>query len=88
MAVRADPALEVGGGTGDPAMVAVLRLVSPVAREGAQLLYQFEQPFLVDDAAFRAVFPTTATGWDEGVAATLAWYRADPERTRRRLVPA
>ncbi|MCD2187420.1 NAD-dependent epimerase/dehydratase family protein [Actinomycetospora soli] len=70
-----------------PAMVAALRLVSPVAREGAQLLYQFEQPFLVDDAAFRAVFPTTATPWDEGVAATLAWYRAEPERTRRRLVP-
>ncbi|WP_433798516.1 NAD-dependent epimerase/dehydratase family protein [Actinomycetospora sp. CA-084318] len=70
-----------------PAMVAALRLVSPVAREGAQLLYQFDQPFLVDDSAFRAVFPTTATPWEEGIAATLAWYRAEPERTRRRLVP-
>jgi nucleoside-diphosphate-sugar epimerase len=71
-----------------PAMVAGLRLVSPVAREGAELLYQFEQPFLVDDSAFRAAFTTRATGWDEGIAATLAWYRADPDRTRRRLVPA
>ncbi|MFC5064732.1 NAD-dependent epimerase/dehydratase family protein [Actinomycetospora atypica] len=70
-----------------PPLVAALRLVSPVAREGAELLYQFEQPFLVDDADFRAAFPTTATGWDDGIAATLAWYRADPERTRRRLVP-
>ena len=70
-----------------PPMVAALRLVSPVAREGAELLYQFEQPFLVDDADFRAAFPTTATGWDQGIAETLAWYRADPERTRRRLVP-
>lgn len=70
-----------------PAMVACLRLVSPIAREGAELLYQFEQPFLVDDSAFRATFATRATGWDEGIAATLAWYRADPARTRRRLVP-
>ncbi|MEJ2871327.1 NAD-dependent epimerase/dehydratase family protein [Actinomycetospora sp. OC33-EN08] len=70
-----------------PAMVAALRLVSPVAREGAQLLYQFSQPFLVDDAAFRATFPTTPTPWDDGIAATLAWYRAEPDRTRRRLVP-
>jgi len=71
-----------------PAMVAALRLVSPVAREGAELLYQFEQPFLVDDSAFRSVFSTRATDWDTGIAATLGWYRADPERTRRRLVPA
>lgn len=71
-----------------PAMVAGLRLLSPVVREGAELLYQFEQPFLVDDSAFRAAFATRATDWDEGIAATLAWYRADPARTRRRLVPA
>jgi nucleoside-diphosphate-sugar epimerase len=71
-----------------PAMVAALRLVSPVAREGAELLYQFEQPFLVDDSAFRAVFATRATDWDAGIAATLDWYRAEPDRTRRRLVPA
>ena len=69
-------------------MVAAMRLVSPVAREGAELLYQFEQPFLVDDSAFRASFATRATDWDDGIAATLAWYRADPDRTRRRLVPA
>ena len=71
-----------------PAMVAAMRLVSPIAREGAELLYQFEQPFLVDDSAFRASFATRATDWDDGIAATLAWYRADPDRTRRRLVPA
>ena len=71
-----------------PAMVAALRLVSPIVREGAQLLYQFEQPFLVDDSAFRSVFATRATDWDDGIAVTLAWYRADPARTRRRLVPS
>ena len=71
-----------------PAMVAAMRLVSPIAREGAELLYQFEQPFLVDDSVFRASFTTRATDWDDGIAATLAWYRADPDRTRRRLVPA
>jgi hypothetical protein len=69
-------------------MVAALRLVSPIVREGAELLYQFEQPFLVDDSAFRSVFSTGATDWDTGIAATLDWYRADPDRTRRRLVPA
>ena len=71
-----------------PAMVAALRLVAPVAREGAELLYQFEQPFLVDDSAFRSVFSTRATDWDDGIATTLDWYRADPDRTRLRLVPA
>lgn len=54
-----------------PAMVAALKLVSPIAREGAELLYQFHQPFLVDDSAFRAAFGGTATDWDTGIAMTL-----------------
>jgi nucleoside-diphosphate-sugar epimerase len=55
-----------------PAVVGALRLVSPLAREGAELLYQFEQPFLVDDSAYRAAFGGTATDWDTGIARTLA----------------
>ena len=37
--------------------------------------YQFEEPFLVDDARFRARFGDTVTPLDEGARATVAWAR-------------
>ncbi|WP_232663775.1 NAD-dependent epimerase/dehydratase family protein [Pseudonocardia sp. TRM90224] len=70
-----------------PALLTALKLFSPVVREGADLLYQFERPFLVDDSRYRSVIGGVATGWVDGIASTLAWYRGDPERTRVRLLP-
>ena len=70
-----------------PLRVRLLKVVAPIAREGAELLYQFDQPFLVDDSRIRELTGRAATGWDDGIRQTLDWYRADPERSRYRLLP-
>jgi nucleoside-diphosphate-sugar epimerase len=61
-----------------PAAVRALGMVSPVVREGAELLYQFAMPFVVDGARFQDAFGVKATPVDEAVHATLDWYRANP----------
>ncbi len=49
-----------------------LGAVLPLAREGAELIYQFEQPFIVDGSATTEAFGLTATPYAEGVRAVLA----------------
>lgn len=51
-------------------------LVVPLLREVQELMYQFEEPFLVDDARFRARFGAAATPLAAGAAETAAWARA------------
>ena len=52
-----------------------LGLVWPLAREGAELVYQFEMPFVVDGSAFAARFGSTPRPYSEGIDRTLASYR-------------
>lgn len=49
-----------------------LGVAVPLAREGADLVYQFEQPFVVDGEPTVRAFGLTPTSWDDGIAATLA----------------
>lgn len=44
-------------------------------RESMEMLYQFEEPFVVDSSKFEAAFGMTATPLEEAIAATVAWYR-------------
>ncbi|WP_202818919.1 NAD-dependent epimerase/dehydratase family protein [Actinosynnema sp. ALI-1.44] len=62
-----------------------LGLVSTVARHGNQVLYQFEQPFIVDSTRFTSQFGGTASDLREGIAASLRWHRQNP---RRSLLPS
>ncbi len=55
--------------------IRALGLLSPVAREGAELVYQFEAPYVVDSGKFRRAFGGAATPHREGIWRTLAWYR-------------
>lgn len=60
-----------------------LGAVWPLAREGAELVYQFEMPFVVDGSAFATRFPEFApTSWAEGVDRTLNWYRSSAPTER------
>jgi nucleoside-diphosphate-sugar epimerase len=54
-----------------------LGLVRPPLREYLHTLYQFTDPWIVDDSKFRTAFDLAATPLDEALDATLAWYR-DP----------
>jgi hypothetical protein len=45
----------------------------PIVREVAEMTYQWKQPYVVDDAKFRARFNVSATPWDAAIASTVAW---------------
>lgn len=45
----------------------------PMAREVAEMTYQWQQPYVLDDARFRASFGIGATPWDRAIADTVAW---------------
>ena len=51
-------------------------LFNPSVRELVEMLYQWEQPYTVDDTRIRREFGLTPTPWDDAVAATVAWGRA------------
>lgn len=50
-------------------------LVWPMAREIAEMTYQWRAPFVLDDTRFREAFGGRATPVDDAVAATVAWAR-------------
>ncbi len=55
-----------------------LGLFWPVAREGAELVYQFERPFVVDGSKYKRAFGgSEATPHREGIRQTIDWYRQD-----------
>jgi nucleoside-diphosphate-sugar epimerase len=59
--------------------VRTLGLVWPVAREGAEMLYQFHQPHAVDATKYQAVLGQgRITPYDRGIAHTLRWYQNNP----------
>lgn len=53
----------------------VIALFNADLRESMEMLYQFEEPFVVDSSKFEAAFGMTATPLEEAIAATVAWYR-------------
>lgn len=56
-------------------MQRALSLFIPFLRETPEMSYQWAEPFVMDDAPWRARFGTQATPLDDGVAATVAWAR-------------
>ncbi|KRF04960.1 hypothetical protein ASH00_10855 [Arthrobacter sp. Soil782] len=71
--------LRVGAGT-----ARALGLVWEVAQEGAEMLYQFHQPHVVDASAYQERFgPVEPTAYEDGIRRTLQWYRQSP---RQRLM--
>jgi nucleoside-diphosphate-sugar epimerase len=45
--------------------------------EIAEMTYQWRQPYVLDDARFRARFGVLPTPWDEAVRATVDWGRSE-----------
>jgi nucleoside-diphosphate-sugar epimerase len=56
-------------------MVKVLGLFIPILREVEEMLYQWDEPFVADDRAFRARFGVHPTAPDEAARQTVAWAR-------------
>lgn len=53
-----------------------LGLVWPLMREVAEMSYQWQAPFILDDARYRATFADGPTPWPDALAETVAWARA------------
>ena len=52
-----------------------LGLVKPEVQEYLHTLYQFTDPWVVDDSKWRAAFSLSTTPLEDALDATLAWYR-------------
>jgi nucleoside-diphosphate-sugar epimerase len=57
-------------------------------RELAEMTYQWKQPYVVEDAKFRAVFGIVPTPWDAAIAETVAWAETRWAKTRPVAVAA
>ena len=57
-------------------MVIALGLFMPLLRELRETLYQWEGPWVVDDAKFRSAFGVAATDIDTGIRSGIAWFEA------------
>ncbi len=59
-------------------MMRMAGLFMPAAREMIEMMYEFNQPFIVDSSAFTRTFGMEPTPIEQGLAETLAWFRAHP----------
>jgi len=58
-------------------VVSLLALADPTLREVKEMLYQFEDDFVIDSSRFTRTFGLEPTALDDAINATLAWYRAN-----------
>lgn len=56
-------------------MVRFLGFFKPQMREIVEMMYQFEEPFVVDHSKFTAAFGDISTPLTEAVRTTMEWYR-------------
>lgn len=61
-------------------MVTLIGPFNGNVRELKEMLYEFEEPFVVDHSRFEAAFGNVATPLAEAIDTTVAWYRAHPEQ--------
>jgi nucleoside-diphosphate-sugar epimerase len=52
-------------------------LFNPGIRETIEMLYEFEEPFVVDDSGFERAFGKRATPLREAIQQTVRWYREE-----------
>jgi nucleoside-diphosphate-sugar epimerase len=56
-------------------LLSLLGIFNPVIRELPEILYQSEQPFVVDHSKYERAFGFHATPHREAISRTLNWYR-------------
>ena len=60
------------------AMMWIGGLFIPEAKEMVEMMYEFEQPFIVDSSKFEKNFGMKATPMREAIRETVAWYKSHP----------
>jgi len=59
-------------------LVSLLALFSPMMRELKEMLYEFEEPFIVDHSKYERAFGSDTTPHREAIRQTLEWFRENP----------
>jgi nucleoside-diphosphate-sugar epimerase len=57
-------------------LLRAIGLFNPGIRETIEMLYEFEEPFVVDHSKFERAFGEHATPLKEAIAETVRWYRS------------
>jgi len=60
-------------------LVNLVALFNSDVREIKEVLYQFEDPFVVDSSPFESTFGVTGTPLAEAIPATVDWFRTNPK---------
>ncbi|MEO5887008.1 MAG: SDR family oxidoreductase [Anaerolineales bacterium] len=61
-------------------MMTIGGLFIPEARETVEMMYEFDQPFIIDSSKFEKTFGMKATPMREAIKETVAWYKSHPEK--------
>ena len=61
-------------------MMRIGGLFIPEAKESVEMMYEFDQPFIVDSSKFENTFGMKATPLREAIRETVTWYRSHPEK--------
>ena len=61
------------------AMMNLVALFNGNVRELKEVLFEFEEPFVVDSRAFELAFDQFATPLDNAIPTTVDWFRANPK---------
>ena len=64
-------------------MMSIGGLFIPEAKETVEMMYEFENPFVIDSGKFEQTFGMRATPIREAIQETVAWYRSHPEKKSR-----
>jgi nucleoside-diphosphate-sugar epimerase len=56
-------------------LIRAMGLFQPVMRELVEMVYEFNEPFILDHSKFAAAFGDISTPLDEAIAATAAWFK-------------
>lgn len=57
-------------------IVSLMGLFNANLREFKEMMYEFEEPYVVDHSQYQAIFGNGATPHEAAIAETVAWYRA------------
>jgi len=61
-------------------LLKALGLFNPLAREVAEMLYEFDEPFVMSHARFEGAFGNGATPHEDAIRETVDWFRKNPKR--------
>lgn len=63
-------------------MVNAVGLFNDNVREMKEMLYEFEEPLVVDASKFETAFGSHATPLPEAIGATVNWFRSNPKKSK------